>query len=340
MKNFFFILCLFILSYFNLNAECRNYCITYSSDIYPQLTNFKLNDIIFGTNDVGWVIGDLGTIIKTTDGFYDSVINQESNTSEELLSISLVSNDLLWISGNNGIILKTTNGGDAWIQYNTNLTDNITSIDFANENVGWAIGSNGNILRTIDAGENWEIFPNTEFQGLKRICVTDQNNAWAVGNNGKILKLSYSDNSITYINKSQSGLTRTLNDVTFFDSNIGWVVGDTCTNIKTTDGGITWSYLPNNDYILNSTKYNKVNFVNQNYVYIATSQGLIISSDGGLSWFLNFYNQNNSINSVCFIDESIGYSVDSFGNIGIYYADYCYYTYCLNSPVDGATDIN
>jgi len=136
MKNFFFILCLFILSYFNLNAECRNYCITYSSDIYPQLTNFKLNDIIFGTNDVGWVIGDLGTIIKTTDGFYDSVINQESNTSEELLSISLVSNDLLWISGNNGIILKTTNGGDAWIQYNTNLTDNITSIDFANENVG------------------------------------------------------------------------------------------------------------------------------------------------------------------------------------------------------------
>ena len=338
MKNLFFILCLFILSYFNLNAKCCSYWLQWVG-YYPNFALVELNDIASKDYDAAWVVGNNGTILTTSSAFYP--IAQESNTYEDLLSISLVSNSLIWVSGNNGTILKTSNGGNTWSQCVTNLTDNITCIDFTNENVGWAIGSNGNILRTVDAGESWNIFPDTEFQGLKRICVTDQNNAWAVGNNGKILQLTYSNYSITYTNKSQPGLTTNLNDLAFFDSNVGWVVGDSCTCLKTNDGGNTWVSMQDGMDIVPGDSLIRVSFVDQNHVYVTSSKIIAYTENGGLEWS-NLYNENDysSLKAICMINEDYGYAIDSEGSVILVIGDYFYYTYCLNSPIDGATNVS
>jgi len=341
MKNILIVFCLLILSFFNAYSDCKHYCVPMGGSLYPQVTEEDLNDIVKSSSINTWVVGNSGTIISTTNNFYTTAF-QESNTNEDLLSISLVNSNLLWVSGNNGTILKTTNGGNTWSQYITNLTDNITCIDFANENVGWAIGSNGNILRTTDSGENWEIFSNIEYQGLKRICVIDTNNAWAVGSNGKILKLIFSNNNINSISYSISGLTKNLSDVSFWDTNVGWVIGDSCANFKTTDGGNTWVSLPKNDYIPSFTKYKRLFIFNQDFVYISSNQGLLFSDNGGLSWgsVLEGEMIYSSTNSFYLFDGFNGYSVGSDGDISTYYFDYCYTTYCLDSPVNGATEVS
>jgi len=337
MKKILIILSIFLFNSLNIFAECSNYCLNWN-EYFQSIALVEFNDIALNNDEAAWVVGNYGTILNTTDGFYSTVF-QVSNTYENLLSISMVSNDSLWISGNNGIILKTTNGGIIWSQYITNLTDNITCIDFVNANVGWAIGSNGNILRTYDAGENWEIFSNIEFQGIKRIFVVDENNAWGVGNDSKIIKLYYNNNDISVLNQSPINLSIDLNDLCFIDLNNGWVVGDSCTCLKTNDGGNTWVSIQTNEYLSPATSFNKISFLNQNFGYVTTSEGIIYTGNGGSLWgFLERY--NSLLKGVCMIDEYFGYTIDSEGSVFELIGDYCYYTYCLNTPTHGSTNVS
>lgn len=69
-----------------------------------------LNDIVFINSYLGWVVGDNGTILHTSDGG-QSWIYQESGTSDNLQSVYFVDQNYGWICGDNYIILHTDNGG-------------------------------------------------------------------------------------------------------------------------------------------------------------------------------------------------------------------------------------
>jgi len=84
--------------------------ITYKQDI-------KLTDVVFVTEQVGWVSGANGTLLKTTDG---------------------------------GDSWTAVLGGDA-----TAKDEPIQALRFAGENHGWAVKGTGKLLRTTD-GASWE----------------------------------------------------------------------------------------------------------------------------------------------------------------------------------------
>ena len=75
----------------------------------PKPTNNNLSSVYFIDATTGYMVGELGTIVKTTDGgiTWSSLC---SGTTRWLYSVFFVNNDLGFVAGSGGVILKTING--------------------------------------------------------------------------------------------------------------------------------------------------------------------------------------------------------------------------------------
>ena len=116
-------------------------------------TQANLSSVFFVNNDVGWVVCDEGTILKTTDGG-SNWFDQISGTSGLLEAVHFANSNIGWIAGsmNKGIILKTTDGGTNWESQLNTISPWLHSITILNENTGWAVGDGGTILKTTNGG--------------------------------------------------------------------------------------------------------------------------------------------------------------------------------------------
>jgi hypothetical protein len=85
------------------------------------------------------------------------------------------------------------------------------------------------------------------------------------------------------------GLVNELNDVTFWDAQTGWAVGERGTVLHTADGGRTWQHLPRPT----ESDLQRVAFVNARVGWVLAAQwwfshasdsGLYYTADGGRSW--------------------------------------------------------
>jgi len=94
----------------------------------------------------GWVVGDNGTILKTTNGG-DTWVAQTSGTTANLLAVHFVNANRGWVVGDGGVILTTSNGGATWTPEASGVTTNLRRVFFVNETTGFAVGDNGLILK-------------------------------------------------------------------------------------------------------------------------------------------------------------------------------------------------
>ncbi|MCX7611947.1 MAG: YCF48-related protein, partial [Ignavibacterium sp.] len=120
----------------------------------PLPQSNPLYSVKFIDANTGWAVGELGTIIKTTDGGINWTV-QSSDTIGALNSVCFVNANIGWVAGANGTILKTTNGGLSWTPQSSGTTRPLYSIYFTNSNIGWAVGETGIILKTTNGGVSW-----------------------------------------------------------------------------------------------------------------------------------------------------------------------------------------
>ena len=113
--------------------------------------NTYLRDICLFDYSNGIIVGESGTILKTTNGgaYWEP---KNSGVTVNLNSIFCVDVNNEWVVGENGTILKTINGGETWSLLNSGTTNNLLDVDFIDTNNGWAIGENGIILYTKNGG--------------------------------------------------------------------------------------------------------------------------------------------------------------------------------------------
>jgi len=135
---------------------------TYSQGSWERIdspTDKFLKSVYFVDSLYGWAVGDSGTIIYTSDGG-DNWIVQGSKTENEIVDVFFLNRNLGWASAWNynsypfgTILLKTTNGGQDWSseQYRD---DNIfiTCILYLDSLNGWMVGDPHAIVRTNDGG--------------------------------------------------------------------------------------------------------------------------------------------------------------------------------------------
>src|SRR5579864_1660032 len=87
----------------------------------------------------GWVVGDNGTILHTSDGGA-TWRPQASGMSDALFGVSFVDTNNGWAVGEPAAILHTSNGGATWSHQTSGTANNLLGVSFVDANNGWAVG--------------------------------------------------------------------------------------------------------------------------------------------------------------------------------------------------------
>lgn len=173
-------------------------------------TNANLNDVYCVTENLVFIVGSGGTLLKTTDGG-TNWIPKTSGTTSDLRKVQFVNPNIGYAVGTGGVLLKTTDGGDIWNTIATSFTTDLYGLSCVNENIVFISGDNGLIKKTTDGG----------------VTFTDQS-----------IPSIYPFVTIQF-----------LNDLVGYGSSYDPPpYGNTNSNskfIKTIDGGVTWNLVPN-----------------------------------------------------------------------------------------------
>ena len=308
-----------------------------------------LTSVNFIDANIGWAVGDLGAIIRTTDGG-TNWISQSIGTYNRLLSVYFVDANNGTAVGTSGTILRTTNGGYTWVTQVSGTNENLTSVSFSDINNGIAIGFHyGTILKTTDGGATWvqqssgvndslnavSCYANTatavgeagliirttnggttwvkQSNGISNIlmgvCFKDANTGTVVGTDGTILRTI--NGGLTWVQQS-SGTSADLYCVSFSDFSNGTIVGSGPTILRTTNGGITWV----KQTIITSVFLAGVSFTDANNGTVVGSGGTILrTTNAGLTWIQQSRGTLRNLTSVSFTDANNGTAVGSGGTI-------------------------
>lgn len=168
-----------------------------------------LYDVQFLNSQVGFVVGEFGKILKTTDGGKTWYDKQASLVGDQYFDI---------------MELPT-----------------FFDVDFRGENEGYVVGLEGRVAKTTDGGETWSwVEHNVEAYDAPfySIDILPGGNIWAVGGSGQALFKG----SGQELGKGDLGtrVTNWIREVEFYDDKIGWMVGGFGFIMNTNDGGKTW----------------------------------------------------------------------------------------------------
>jgi len=234
---------------------------------YPE--DLELFDVFFTTPDEGWVAGDKGTILHTTDAgktWKAQLGGDPQGTEQALRNLRFVDSKHGWVATSNGLgtpLLRTVDGQN-WLQVGT-IGDTMRGYEdyaFTSPNTGVYVQTQ-TIRRTTDGGKTWKdvLAPcaaKIQVQGITQ----------------------------------QVGCS--LKTVHFPTSNVGYAVGvsnagGTMILAKTTDGGASWgiattpnAFTPDRD---ESAFRQYIFFLDENTGFVRFSDGkTIVTADGGRSW--------------------------------------------------------
>lgn len=273
--------------------------------------------ICFANHDIGWRVGEGGSIEKTTDGGVTWKYQSQTFTSDELLAVEFVDQYSGWVLSP-WSIFHTSDCGFNWQkQYSVPFTPGLNHLCFVNPVSGWAVGweyvpgTKAVILHTSDGGNHWERQPTDKRAALNAVCFIDQNAGWAVGDSGTIL---FTSDGGAHWNQRESGTTVTLTSVGFVDQYHGWIGGQGVV-LRTDDAGTQW-----HPYTYDGPALLSLHFVDSLLGWAVggscspenlCSGSIMHSSDGGRSWEEQFRETDVIIRSVNFVNATNGWAVGS-----------------------------
>jgi photosystem II stability/assembly factor-like uncharacterized protein len=168
-----------------------------------------LYDVQFLDAQNGFVVGEFGKILKTTDGGQTWYDKQASLVGEEYFDI---------------MELPT-----------------FFDVDFKDANEGYAVGLEGRVAHTTDGGETWAWVEHgvAEYDApFYSLDTLPNGSVWSVGGSGQAVYMPPGGQ----LGKGNLGtrVTNWIRDVEFYDDNVGWMVGGFGFIMNTSDGGKTW----------------------------------------------------------------------------------------------------
>jgi photosystem II stability/assembly factor-like uncharacterized protein len=257
-----------------------------------------ITSIDFVNDDVGWMAGYNGTLLKTSNGGEDwnSIdIADSINFSQ----IDFINESVGWatarIAFETTAILKTSDGGLTWAiqqQSNTVWWNSLHTIDEYNV---FAVGGNNKIYKTTDGGSNWiDVSPDiiNVYSSYSSLWFQNPEIGVVVGSvfidgiaDGVII-LRTSDGGNTW-NENIVNEFNNISDLQFLENSIlhfkanNDSISFLC---KTVDMCSSWTIL-----IQSNNDIGGYYYIDTNIVYAAigdsvTKNNIMKSTDGGLSW--------------------------------------------------------
>jgi len=239
--------------------------------------------------NTGFVVGDTGLILKTTNNGNNWIL-QPSSSTVNLNGISFFNENEGIIAGGfdyeeRAILLKTTNAGINWTKIIDSLYyGKLNSVKITNSHSGFIVGNSGIILKTTNKGINW-IKQNVTINNLNSVDFADSLTGLVVGTNGIIFKTT--DQGLNWIFQP-SGNTKFLYSVNYLNINNAFACGETGRIIKTINGGLNWTIQNTlTQYALYSSSILDLN----NIVALGEYGVIIKTTDAGLT-FINYSASN------------------------------------------------
>ena len=268
---------------------------------------------LFAVNiDIGsrTAVGDLGTILRTTDGGATWKAESRTASFDNLAAVFFSDSKKGTVVGANGTILRTTDGGVTWTPQPSGTSNWLWGVAFADTNNGTVVGEQGLILRTRDGGVTWSAQKSATTVSLRGVSFAGPNSETVVGANGTILQTT--DGGDTWSSRS-SGTSNWLNGVVFADANTGTAVGDGGTILRTTDGGVTWKQQVTSP---TRSRLQSVSMAGSNTaIAVGDFQNVIVrTTDSGAHWAIQPSGVRNILSGVWFTDANTGIVVGGQGS--------------------------
>ena len=152
-----------------------------------QVQTSPVNEFLFGVyfldENLGWICGDNGVILKTINGGL-TWLQQNNSETAKLYDICFVNENSGWAVGRNGTILHSINSGSSWVKQNSVTNHRLYGVHFLDENKGFAVGENGTVLVTINAGTVWNQVSIPGYNDFYDIDFLDQTTGMIVSQDG------------------------------------------------------------------------------------------------------------------------------------------------------------
>lgn len=286
--------------------------------LYPRIPDQNYTAVWFIDSTTGYLAGDYGRIVKTTDGGMNWNIASEggqrsynrlsSNDKGEniiavgtggLITVSrdrgsswqpveVTTNDLwsidyngseLWVSGLGNTLLKSPDNGKTWDTVNTGYNRSNWEINFYGKQLGAIACDSGYLLITKDGGKNWTSIKTPEQKSIYAVKFLSSSKM-VIGT--ETLNFYYSNDTGNTWQKASypqyGGVW--VEDIQFRDSLFGYaVLNSVVLHYETTDGGLSWQM----QYPARGNQ--TVQFVDTNLAYnVGYDLEIWKSTNGGREW--------------------------------------------------------
>lgn len=265
---------------------------------------FTFDAVSFADSTHGIALGDHGTAVYSTTNGGTSWKSEGVGTG--LNGVSFPDQTHAWTVGSGGAIYATTNGGAAWGSQTSNTNAQLCGVAFPDALHGWAVGDSGVIVATTDGGADWT--PQVSGTNLELMAVSfaDDTHGVAVGYGGTLLTTTNGGSTWT---KAVSGTTEELYGVSCPNDDDAWAVGGNGAIVASSDGYGVWK--PQNAGGSNFS----VSFCNSDDGWIASSSGILATTDGGTDWVPQIAHCQFEMFGVSAVDAAHCWAVGDGGTI-------------------------
>lgn len=279
-------------------------------------TNSTLHGVYFVDRNIGWAVGDSGTIIHSSDGG-ENWVTQESGTTDQLNNVYFFDEFTGWIAGNENLVLYTENGGEEWTERRPTSVSgqHITDISFTDWKRGWAAGGpGGHIYFTDNSGITWDrqasLLPNGTISAIES---TNHETAFSAAGNQLFFTKNEGEEWEEHSTLSELD-SLMIRDIHFVNDTLGWAIGNndnTGIIFQSNNSGDNWNEVENI-----SSKGNSIHFIDPETGILVGVDGTVFQTDdGGVNWERVDIETEIDLNDVAFSDSGSRWIVGEEGVI-------------------------
>lgn len=319
---------LILLIFGSISVFAQQYWLPVSSP-----TNQKLKKGFFTDTLNGWLAGDSGTILRTTNSGNNWFL-QSSGTTETIDDIFFINQNTGWVIANGffydgTIILRTTNGGTNWnFSRFEDTTVVFNQIYFRNLTTGYLTGYSGYILKSTNGGINWfntfidtaycptlYLFPKNDIYFINDLT------GFACGGQIDIQGMTWrtTDGGLNW--KTYCVASEPLYEIKAINQNIIFATGGDfeygLSNVYSTNGGVEWKYDPVTQ-LLGRGQSLGMRTPNEFWVPLDYIDIFAVNTDSGfnaVNWREVPYPGSGGINYTFFVSPTMGWSIADSGRI-------------------------
>jgi len=243
-------------------------------------TSQTLNDIDRFANGNLIAVGDNGTVLTNVGGTSQWVL-QPAISPYKIKAVQIVNPTDVVTLDEIGQVYMSSDGGATWTAASTVPPDlsPAEDIDFSTLQDGWVIGQGGLCLHhTSNGGNTWVTVP--DFGGAYVSVDAEGANIWANNITGTFYRSI--DNGSSWIQGDLPGSPHQIQDMDFYDQNIGYAVGWYGEAFRSADGGATWQVLPTPNV---DDQLTDIYLIGPDELWVSTNSNVAYySANGGQGW--------------------------------------------------------